>query len=245
MFSYNINSMDNQTSSYNHKEEEFIINSELLQQPLRSLEEVLYNITFDEVLFNIAKRRVDISDIMGAYIDMLVLAQVWPEERNADRPKFRGRYILSLDLLDPIFLQQLLDPTSRKVVSCKSSGGISQSDITKITCLDLKYDSSYEILYPTENIRNSLLDMLYLIHRRVRGVYKDPKMPIDDKTITIYWLYIRARMYLTQKPGEPRIEISNREPISGFFWYNNGRSKIFVKYEFVIPGYLFVPIPKS
>jgi hypothetical protein len=196
------------------------------------------------VLFNIAKRRVDISDIMGAYIDMLVSAQVWPEERNADRPKFWGEYLLSLDLLDPIFLQ-VLDPTSRKVVSCKSSGGISQSDITKITCLDLKSDSSYEILYPTENMRNSLLDMLYLIHKRVRGVYKDPDMPIDDKTITLYELYIKAKIYLTQKPGEPRIEISNREPIFGIFWYDNGRSKIFVKYEFVIPGYLFVPIPKS
>ena len=122
MFSYSVNSMDNQTSSYDHKEEEeFIINSELLQQPLRSLEEVLYNITFDEVLFNIAKRRVDISDIMGAYIDMLALVRVQPEERNADRPKFRGEYLLSLDFLDPLFLR-VLDPVSRKVVSCKSSG---------------------------------------------------------------------------------------------------------------------------
>ncbi len=65
MFSYNINSMSDQTSSYDHKEGEFIINSKLLQQPLGSLEEVLYNITFDNVVFNAAKNRVDIHDIMG------------------------------------------------------------------------------------------------------------------------------------------------------------------------------------
>ncbi len=176
---------------------------------------------------------------------MLVSAHVWPEERNADRPKFKGRYLLSIDLLDPIFLQ-LLDPTSRKVVSYASSGGISQSDI-KITCLDLKNDSSYEILYPMENMRNSLLDMLYLVHKRGKKVFKDPDISkiIDDKTIIIYELYIKARMYLTQKPDEPHIEVSNRTPIFGTFWYDNGRSKITTKYELVIPGYLFIPIPKS
>lgn len=246
MFSYSVNSMDNQTSSHDHKEGEFIINSGLLLRPLKSLEEVLYNIIFDEALFNIAKRRVDISDIMGAYIDMLALVRVQPEERNADRPKFRGEYLLSLDFLDPLF-PQVLDPTSRKVVSCKSSGGISQSDIIKITCLDLKNDSSYEILYPMENMRNSLLDMLYLIHRRGMEIFKDPDISkkIDDKTPILYGLYIKAKMYLTQKPNEPDIKIYNRTPIFGIFEYNKGRSEITIKYELIIPGYLFVPILKS
>jgi hypothetical protein len=237
--------MGDQPSSYDHKEGEFIINSKLLQQPLRGLEEVLYNITFDEVLFNAAKNGVDIRDIMGAYIEMLVSAQVWPEERNADRPKFKVRYALSLNLLDPIFLQ-ILDPKSRKVVSCGALGWISQPDI-KITCLDLKNNSSYEILYPMENMRSSLLNMLYLIHRRGREVFKDPDISniIDDKTIIIYELHIKARMYLTQKPNKLDIEVSNRTPIFGTFWYDNGRSKITTKYELVIPGYLFIPIPKS
>lgn len=226
--------MGDQTSSCDYIEGDFIINSGLLVQPLMGLEKVLFNITK-----NIPKKpinRVDIYNAIEAYIEMDVLVKFWAEERCADRPNFMGRYSFSLKLLDPLSLK-LLNPTGREIVSCVASGGISQSDI-KITCLE--NDSSYESLYPMENFRNSLLDISYLIHRRVRGIFKDPDMRIDNKALISYDLDIKASIYLTQKPDVPRIEVYNSTPVFGTFRYDNKRSKIIIVYEPIIPGYWFL-----
>jgi len=218
MFSYNVNSMEG----------DFTINSELLQQPLSDLEKALFDMT-EKVSSTITnKGKVNTYKVTEAYIEMDIFADVWPEDRQKDKPKFGGGYTLSLNFLE--------DYTDRKVISCVSGAPLSRPDI-EIPCLINDSLSQIQVRYPMENIRNSLLDILYSIHsRKGREVLNHPDVHLEDTDLIWYWLPIKATIYLTQQPGKPDIEILDAIPI-GFFTYDNGRSRINMQYEVIIPNH--------
>jgi hypothetical protein len=216
--------------SYNVKGD-FTINSELLQQPLSDLEKALFNMT-EKVSPTITnKGKVNTYKVTEANIDMSISANVWPEDRQKDKPKFGGGYTLFLNFLE--------DYTGREVISCVSGAPLSRPDM-EITCLINDSLSQIQVRYPIENIRNSLLYILSLIHnRKGRRVLNHPDVHLEDTDIISYWLPIKATIYLTQQPGEPYIETLDRIPI-GFFTYDNGRSRINMRYEIIIPDHFFI-----
>jgi len=217
MLSYNINNMNGQTSSYNYKGGRYIIDrelleSKLLQQPLGNLEGVLFNMT-EKII-----KTVDEDGRIRAAMELLVRAH--PEDRGAYIPKFEGRYLLLIRLLDHIGLD---------IVGCGSAGSISKSDI-EITCLEYYRLSQTQVFYPAENIHNSILEILHLMYGRAKDVLKDPNMPIN-----FYEVLIRALINPTKKPDNPKIGVSNET--LRMFVYDNRRSMIGVVCALNVPDY--------
>lgn len=240
MFSYNINSMDGQT-----KGEEFMINSELLQKPLGGLEKALFDMAKETINKVVDTDNAKNVDIVRTYIDMTVLAHLQPEDYLADRPKFRGEYLFKL---------KLLDSADREVVSCAVSEGLSKLDIKITCCLENDYSSKIrvsclenadlpkiQVLHPAENIRNSLLDMLSLIHGKGKEIFiYFPDILTDNDRIMFYEVNIRARINTAKKPDKLDIEVYNDTPVFGKFVYDNGRSEIIITYDLGVTGYLFL-----
>jgi len=209
--------MDGQTSSYNYKGGSYItdwglLESKLLHQPLRNLEGVLLDMT-EKII-----KAVDEDDGTRAAMELHVRAH--PEDRNAYIPKFEGRYLLFIRLLDRIGYDG---------VGCGSAGSISKSDID-ITCLIYYRLSQTQVLYPAENIRNSILEILHLMYGRAKDVLKDPNMPIN-----FYEIGIRALIDPTKKPDNPKIGVSDETP--RMLVYDNRRSMIGVSCAFNVPDY--------
>jgi len=209
--------MISQTPSYNPKNRNLEINSEVLQ-PLEGL---------DRILHNMAERIIREGEIHNARKAHISTRMINLGEKGL--PEFYTYYAEI----------SLFDDKESTVASCKSTGSTLLPG--KITCRNLEKEESFEIsddyLPPIRNALNGLSNTIYWEDETRKELARDFGISPYEKTSLTpsRLLKIYANINLTEKQGKPTIEIyENPYCLNiGMLRYKNDRSNIDVHYIFL------------
>ena len=206
--------MDSQTPSYNPKNRNLKINSEVLQ-PLEGLDEILYNMVGEII------KKGEIHNASGAFIYTRMV--------ELGHPKSYIHYARI----------SVLDDKNRTVASCESIESISSPG--KITCRNLEKDKPFEIsndyLSKIRDALRNISNVIYWGDPTRKNLAEELGLSTHErKSLTpSHSSEIYANINLTKRLGKPTIEIYENPHCldSGMIRYNKEGSKIDVHYRFL------------